>query len=265
MEKEKLESLLIDYIDNRLNAVDRHVIEQELVRNQEAYKLYQELKEVMHEMDRSARLEPGPALRTKFENILKEEIASNRSAKTFFFQPVFYRVAAAVALLILGGGIGFFISKQNDKKLEEIAKKVEAQEQQIRMTNEITREMMAKLGNEQSASQRIQGVNVALKFEKADDEIVKALVKTMNEDPNTNVRLAALEALSKFIEEPAVKKAFVTSLTTQQDPHVQIALIQILVKIKEKGVVDDLQKIVDDAGTIQAVKDEAYSGILRLS
>jgi hypothetical protein len=35
--------------------------------------------------------------------------------------------------------------------------------------------------------------------------------------------------------------------------------------MKEKGVVNDLQKIVDDEGTIQAVKDEAYSGILRLS
>jgi HEAT repeat protein len=130
---------------------------------------------------------------------------------------------------------------------------------------QITQQMMAMLQNGQSASQRIQGVNVALSMNKADDEIVSALVKTMNEDPNSNVRLAALDALSKFSDDAAVRKALVTSLPKQKDPVVQISLIQLLVKMKEKGVVNDLRKIVDDEKTMQAVKDEAYSGILRLS
>jgi hypothetical protein len=34
-------------------------------------------------------------------------------------------------------------------------------------------------------------------MEKPDDEIVNVLVKTMNEDVNTNVRLAALDALGR--------------------------------------------------------------------
>jgi hypothetical protein len=37
------------------------------------------------------------------------------------------------------------------------------------------------------------------------------------------------------------------------------------VDLKEQSVVDDLKKIVDDEGTMEAVKDEAYSGILKLS
>jgi len=261
MEMEKLESLLIDYIDNKLNSVDRQHIEQELLRNADAYKLYEELKEVMHAMDRSARLEPTIKLKANFEKLLNKEIASTRSAKTIFFQPSFYRVAAAVALLILGGGIGFWISKQNDERIRIV-------EEGIRKNNELveaTQRMMAMLANDQSASQRIQGVNVAMKSEKADDQIVKTLVKLMNEDPNSNVRLAALDALSKFLEEPLVRKEIIKSLSVQKDPIVQISLIQLLVRMKEKGVVNDLQKIVDDEGTIKAVKDEAYSGILRLS
>jgi anti-sigma factor RsiW len=261
MEKEKLEGLLIDYIDNKLNTVDRQAVEQELVRNPDAYKLYEELKEVMHVMDRSARLEPSQNLKNSFENILQSEITANRQAKTISFQPAFYRVAAAVALLVIGGGIGFFISKQNDKRLEEIAKQME--ENQLLM--EQTRAMMAMMTNDQSASQRIQGVNVAMQLEKPADEIVKALVKTMNEDPSSNVRLAALDALSKFIAEEGVRKELISSLSKQKDPVVQIALIQLMVKMKEKGVVNDLKRIVDDAKTMQAVKDEAYSGILRLS
>jgi hypothetical protein len=261
MEKQKLESLLIDYIDNKLNTVDRHNVEQELVRNPDAYKLYEELKEVMHVMDRSARLEPTTKLKSGFEDLLRAEIAAERKTKTVFFQPAFYRVAAAVALLIMGAGIGYWINEKNDERIARIEDQMRKQEE-IMMA---TRNMMAMLDNSQSASQRIQGVNVAMGIEKADDEVVKALVKLMNEDPNSNVRLAALEALSKFMDEAQVRKEILGSLGKQKDPVVQIALIQLLVRMKEKGVVNDLQKIVDDEGTIQAVKDEAYTGIMKLS
>ena len=253
--------MLIDYIDNKLNSVDRHVVEQELVKNAEAYKLYEELREVMYVMDRSARLEPSSKLKTNFDSVLKEEIASSKTTKTIFFQPVFYRAAAAVALLVMGAMIGFYVSKQHDARLAEIEKQMEEQRQQMEATNT----MLAMMTNDQSASQRIQGMNVAMTYEKVDDKIVNALVKTLNEDPNTNVRLAALEALSRFQQEKNVRNKLIESLATQKDPVIQIALIQLMVKMKEKGVIDDLQKIVDDVETMKAVKDEAYSGILKLS
>jgi anti-sigma factor RsiW len=260
MEKEKLESLIIDYIDNKLNTADRQMVEQELVNNPEAYTLYEQLKEVIHVMDRAAGYEPSAKLKAGFEEMLKSESASlkeNKETKTIFFRPAFFRVAAAVALLILGGGMGFWISKYNAQqdRLALIEKQVQ----------EDRRIMMAMIGDQQSASQRIQGVSVAMKIEKADDQVVNALIKAMNEDPNTNVRLAALEALSNFQHEPHVRKALIESLSKQSDPVVQISLIQLMVKMKEKSIVNDLQRIVDDAETMKAVKDEAYTGIMKLS
>jgi HEAT repeat protein len=257
MEKEKLESLIIDYIDNKLNTVDRQHLEQELVSNAKAYKLYEELKEVIHVMDRAARLEPGAKLREGFDAMLKEELRSSKQPKTVFLHPNFYRAAAAVALLVLGGAAGFWISKQDDQqqRLAQIEKEMA----------ETKLAMMMMLGNDESASQRIQGVNVALGMDKTDADIVKVLFKTMNEDPNSNVRLAALEALSKFIAEPSVRKQLIESLTKQNDPIVQISLIELMVKMKEKSVVKDLQRIVDDSESMKAVKDEAYKGILKLS
>ncbi len=257
MEKNKLESLLIDYIDNKLNSVDRHVVEQELVNNAEAYKLYEELKEVMHVMDRSARLEPSSRLQSSFEQMLKEEMTTSKQTKTIFFQPGMYRAAAAVAVLAIAGAIGLYIKKQND--ILDITRA------HVLLLEKQTNEMMAMLNNDQSASQRIKGVNVALSFEKADDKIVEALVTTMNQDPNSNVRLAALDALSKFVHEKKVREELVKALAQQKDPIVQIKLIQLLVQMKEKGVVKDLQKMVDDEGTMHAVKDEAYSAIMKLS
>jgi hypothetical protein len=104
-----------------------------------------------------------------------------------------------------------------------------------------------------------------MELHKPDDEIVDVLFKTLRNDPNTNVRLAALEALSRFHEDPAIRKRLVTGLTEQTDPMVQIRLIQLMVEMKEKEIVDDLKQMVDDEGTMKAVKDEAYSGILKLS
>jgi hypothetical protein len=264
MEKEKLESLLIDYIDNNLNAVDRHMIEHELMHNSVARKIYEELKEVIEVMEQSPRLEPSSNLKTNFDKFLKGEVSAGNKTRAFFFQPAFYRMAAAVALIILGGGVGFWISKSNEdqKRLSDIEREMEVTRKQLADTKQM---MLGLLDNEQSASQRIKGVNVAMEFQSADDQIVKALFNTLDSDPNTNVRLAALEALAKFKHDPVVRRGLIAALGKQRDPMVQITLIQLMVEMKEKEVVTDLQQIVDDKGSIQAVKDEAYSGILKLS
>lgn len=260
MEKEQLESLLIDYIDGKLSEADRRKAEQELISNPETYALYEQLKIVVDAMDRSANVEPSVSLKNNFNALLEQEIR-NKEPKTIFFQPVMYRVAAAIAFLVVAGFGGYWVV-QNQQQAQLQAQRLEQMENEVRATKQM---MMAMMNNDQSASQRMTGVAVAYKFEKADDEIVKVLVKTMHEDPNTNVRMAALEALGKFHEEQGVRKELIHSLSIQKDPMVQIALIQLLVKMKEKGVMKDLERMTKDKNTMKAVKDEAYSGILKLS
>lgn len=265
MDKEKLEGLIIDYIDGQLHDADRRFVEQEILNNEEARKLYEELKQLMHVMDQSAQLQPSPALKTGFEKDLQAEISgSSGGGRLIFFRPSFYRAAAAVALMVLSGAIGYWISKDNarEERLVQMEKEMEITRKQLAETKQL---MMGMLDNELSASQRIKGVNVAMEFKDADDEIVGALINTMLTDKSTNVRLAALDALVKFQQDPAVKKGLIDALSKQNDPMVQIKLIQLLVGMKEKEVIRDLQDLVDDAGTMQAVKDEAYSGILKLS
>jgi hypothetical protein len=257
MEKEKLESLLIDYIDGKLNDTDKKFIESELMQNPETKKLYEELKVVIKAMEDASALNPPLSLKKSFDTMLKKEMGSSKETKVVFFSPTFYRVAAAVALVVIGGGLGYWISKYQAQQ-EDIAKI----KNELQATKNI---MMALIQNDESASQRIQGVNVAMTIEKADDQVVKALIKAMNQDPNTNVRLAALDALSKFYFEPVVKKELIESLSTQDDPVVQIALIQLMVKMNEKKIMNDLKRIIDDADAIKPVKDEAYTGIMKLS
>ncbi|MBS1681114.1 MAG: HEAT repeat domain-containing protein [Bacteroidetes bacterium] len=255
MEKENLESLLIDYIDGNLNEADRLMIEKELTENKEADVLYVQLKEVMNLMNQVPQVEPSASMKPKFEKSLKEEISFSTRQKQVFFQP-WMRVAAAVALVMVGVIIGNKInqSRQHEEEIAALKKEMESQKNL----------MMAMLEN-QSASQRLTGATVAYDMKQADDDIVNALVKSMNEDTNTNVRLAALEALGKFYQQPHVRSQLVLSLATQKDPMVQIALIRLLVKMKEKQVLNELEKITRDNNVMKAVKDEAHFGILKLS
>ncbi|HZI24117.1 MAG TPA: hypothetical protein VFD46_03530, partial [Chryseolinea sp.] len=174
MDNEKLEMQLIDYIDGKLSEDERQQVEQELVRNDQAFKLYEQLKEVIHAIDKTKKLDPSHELKKKFDDFLVAEIKeSKKEARSIFFQPGFFRIAAAVALLIVGGGIGFWISKQSTQRQE-----IEAIAQELARTKTL---MMGLIENQQSASQRLQGVNVALTIRNADDEVVKALALRMNE------------------------------------------------------------------------------------
>lgn len=257
MEREKLESMLIDYIDGNLEDGDKLLVEAELEKKQEAKILYAQLKEVMVKMSDAAQLVPGEALKNSFEQFLSQEVAKKPEAKTVTMVPMIYRIAAGIVLLMVAGVTIYWIRRdlQNQEELAKIKMELEANK----------RMMMSMLDNEFSPSQRMQGVSVAYEMNKPDDEIVTVLVRTFNSDPNTNVRLAALDALSKFSSEDGVRKSLIEALSTQQDPVIQIALIQLMVQMKEKTVIKQLERITKDSKTMKAVKDEAYSGIFKLS
>lgn len=260
MENEKLETLLIDYIDGKLTEEEWKEVDQELKRNPEAKRKYEQLQEVIHTMENSARIEPSTKLKLAFDQLLQNEISEIKSGKVkvLSLHPAFYRAAAAVAVVVLAGGIGFWINNQQRQinELEAMRKEMDATKQML----------MTMLDNQHSASQRVLGATVAFnEVENADDQIVGALIQAMNEDQNTNVRIAALEALGKFRARPDVRKALIASLKTQKDPIVQIALIHLMVEMKEKGITEELKRISTDEEVLPAVKDEAYAGILRLS
>lgn len=256
MEKDKLESLLIDYIDGQLSDTDRSTVEYELLHNAEAQKLYKQLQTVIGAMEHTHDLEPPEKIAISFNDFLEKEIQGTK-VKVISITPWYYKVAAAIVLILVAGGVGYMISQQQDREEELLALKHE-----LEMTRQL---VMSKLGDDQSASQRMLGVQAAYEVEVSDHEIVNALIKVMNEDPNSNVRLSAIEALGKFQTDEKVKKALIASLSIQTDPVVQIALIQLMVQMREKGAVKQLQQIINDDKTLPAVKDEAYASIFKLT
>lgn len=258
MEREELESRLIDYIDGQLNEEERKETEQLLATSEEARMTLRQLQTLLAAMTAAPPFDAGDRLTKGFEEALKkEEQALQSSSKQVFFTPAMYKIAASVVLVLSMATLGYWISRNIQQEKELTALRAEMEQ-----TKQL---MLSMLDNDQSASQRMKAVNVAMDIRQVDDDIIQALSNTMTNDPNTNVRLAAMEALSKFSEEAEVREILISSLSRQTDPVVQIALIQLLVEMKEKGVVKDLEDIIDNEENIQAVKDEAYTGILKLS
>jgi hypothetical protein len=124
--------------------------------------------------------------------------------------------------------------------------------------------MFAGLNNMESPASRIAAATEAYQLKNADRDVVDALSETLDNDPNTNVRLAALDGLAQFYRDKYVRKKLVASLKKQQDPLVEITLINLLTRMKELGILTELEKMVKDENTMRALKDCAYSSIFRL-
>ena len=257
MSRQEWEDRLIEYIDGSASDEVRHEVESVLANDPEVKKLYDQLRTVIKTIDQAKPLVPSAKLKANFEKFLQSEINGKPAGKTVFFTPVLYRAAATIALVMVSVAVGYWIN-DNRQQARELAE----MKQQMQEMKSL---MLAQMDNQQSATQRLVGVSVAYKMESTDDDIVNALVKTMNEDLNTNVRVAALEALRKFQHFPHVRQALLASLATQNDPAVQIELIRLMVEMKEKEALQQLEKIPTDDKALPAVKDEAHSGILKLS
>lgn len=257
MINETTQQQVLDYIEGKLSDAERKQVEQWLNEDAEVRTWYEQMKEMNSAIRASKEWRPSAALRESFHALLQQEIEAEQKTKSVFFNPVFYRVAAAIVLLVTIGGIGFWYNKQEAKDAEILA---------LRKEMEATRALVfALLENDQSASQRMMGVKAAYETTRKDDAIVLALINVMNQDANMNVRLSAVEALGKFSNEQIVQTALIESLPKQTDPAVQMALIQVLVQMKEQGAVESLQKIIEDETVIESVKDEAHAGIIKLS
>jgi HEAT repeat protein len=90
------------------------------------------------------------------------------------------------------------------------------------------------------------------------------LLRTLDEDPSLNVRLAAVDALYLFSGQPGVREGIVASLSKQTSPILQMALIDLLVEIRETRAVAALKSLVGNDKSNPDVRKRAELGIKEL-
>jgi HEAT repeats len=256
MISDKNAMLLLGYLDDTLSAEERQTLENQLATDTELRTALSELQETLLHFEQMPEALPSSAVDDRFASFLAAEKTSEK-AKTKFGYLVLnpklgWSAAAAVALLLIGGGFAWLV-RVNQQQQREIL----SLHEEIRSTQKM---MVLGMLEKPSASDRIQAVNV-LGREKADPDIIKALVYTLNFDDMVNVRMEAAQALSMFSYDATAKSALINSLKTEKSPEVQITIIEILTALGDQQAVPTLRIIMDNPNLMNVVRDKAAESI----
>lgn len=120
-----------------------------------------------------------------------------------------------------------------------------------------------QLSDSSSSSTRLAAVLAIKRSDLISYDLLDRLAGIIQHDKNSNVRLAALSILEKYQQDAHVANLLVTALHHQDDPMVQLSLVNLLGKMKNIKIDEQLYALVNDPTTMEAVKDEAYQILLK--
>ncbi|HEX3093774.1 MAG TPA: zf-HC2 domain-containing protein [Candidatus Angelobacter sp.] len=272
MKCEEIGELLPDYLQGRLRAdqaaeVAKHLAECAACGEEAA--LWKKLELLPEE-------QPSPALKSRFKAMLesyqegrweKTNLASEKSKAPV---PMLWGLgnwrqlpAAGIVWAVLFLACGYFIGKYADRGSDAAA---QAQLNEMRQELGATRQMVAlSMLQQQSASQRLEGVSWSTRLPEPDPKVMGALMHTIRFDNSVDVRLAALDALGLYADRPEVRRELVDVLQTTQSPMVQVALIDLLVDLHDKNAVPQFKKFQQDPNVNPTVKKRVDWGIQQLN
>jgi hypothetical protein len=173
--------------------------------------------------------------------------------------PWLRQLAAAAVVFIAGlvmGTSNRFLSASNEAN-PEVAR---LRDESARLRQIVTLSLL----QEPSASDRLRGVDWSSQLQHPGRDVLSALLRALASDPNTNVRLAAVDALRQFAANRAVRDGLIESLDAQPSPMVQIEVIDLLVELGEKHSIPALKKLAGDAAANPEVRLRAERGLLTL-
>jgi len=90
------------------------------------------------------------------------------------------------------------------------------------------------------------------------------LFDLVNRDPDTQVRLAAVEALYLFAGDPALRSRIVAAIARQDRAEVQTALVDLIVGLRERRAVEALRRLGQDGKLAPELRGRIASGLARL-
>jgi HEAT repeats len=265
MTPEQIRLLIPQYLSGQLTPVEKDLFDTQLSESVELRVEVEELRSLWEGLGSLPAEEPSAALRARFYQKLSD-IQSGRGrvvdgAYAWWkpgLQGLFRQTTIALAVFVLGMYVGRVNIGGRASGTEEV-KRLDTEVQSLRQT------VALSLLDRQSATSRLEGISWSSRVQRPDRDLVSALLTTLNHDPNINVRLSALDAMEKFTGDPTVRKALVESLSRQDSPLVQIALIDALVHIRDNAAAGELRKLTGDAEANAAVRQRAQWGLEKLT
>lgn len=278
MNDERYEILMTEYLNGDISPERETELKAYLEQNEDGKTELFDLKVLNDQLGQVQVPEPSEQMSVNFYTMLEEhkqaeqtKSSLSQKLKNWWATINYRRLAYGMAYGLVGmliGGLGMYylntppgsspetIASKNGKssELAVIQKKLDKMEEDQKL-------MISSLLEKKSASERLRAVNLTSNLSEVDNKVIGALLKTLNTDPNVNVRLTTVEALSQFTGEPKVRTGLIKSIAKQESPLVQIALVDIMIELQEKGSVGALKDLLKKQGLNEAVKGKVQQGI----
>jgi hypothetical protein len=255
MQCEEVREQFADYVIHRVPESGKAQIVEHLDSCEACRIELTELQSLWTRLDDIPTAEPGTNQRARFDLMLESYRRPQQPPVRNWRMPAL-QLGLAAALLVLGIGIGYRMHPSSPPS-PELA--------ELRSELSDTRQMVAlSLMQQQSATDRLKGVNWSYRLQEPSAEVMRALLDTLMHDPNVNVRLATIDALRQFGNQPAVRRGLIEAMTRQESPMVQIALIDLAVDLRDKDSIGTLRELTQDQNLDPAVRDRAQKGLTEL-
>ncbi|HVN09937.1 MAG TPA: zf-HC2 domain-containing protein [Patescibacteria group bacterium] len=270
MKCERIAELLPDFLRGTLERERAEVVEQHLAACAEC----RDDVAVWKKLVLLPAVEPGPASRERFQAMLlayqagreEREVreampaaapkAAPRSSKVDWLRSPMAGLAWGLALLLIGIFAGNAMGRFNSRT-EEVA----AMHTELSGMRQL---LVLSMLQQQSASERLQAVSYSQREERLDPKVLSALLHTLRSDSSVDVRLAALDALSRHPSQPQVRNGVSDALESQQSPLVQVALIDQLMEWRDPNLAQRLREFEKSANLNPTVRERAQWALSKL-
>ncbi|MDP3071176.1 MAG: HEAT repeat domain-containing protein [Opitutaceae bacterium] len=272
MNCQRVRDLLPELLDPRAEAAAHGDVRAHLTACPECARELATLTATAAALDTMAPSHPSPRLRTNFYAMLAAE--KQAAGGAFAAHPPPARSARAplwrTLLTPLAGcallAIAFYAGRQTTPAplaadLQTRAELKKLQEQVNKMGTLVGYSLLQQ--QQGPANERLRGVLTAARAEAPSDKILDDLVSALAFDPSANVRLRALEALYPHADRDVVRAGILAALPREQNPLVQLELIDFVAAAEDSAAAPALQRISLDESTNRSVRDAAQRALAR--
>jgi hypothetical protein len=264
MKNRDIDEQLMRYLSAELSGRELEELEKLLLdRNFDPEEL-REMKVLYRDLGRLPVPRPGKAMTRGFYRMLEtfrlEQAARQRRKEAWLRwlgggvpRHVLIQTAAAVFLLFAGWSAGRWLTPKSDT-----AGDLAYMSSELR---EMKKMMMFSLLNQSSPTERMKAVHYLKGMVGEDDQVLHALLETLDQDPNINVRMVALEALAPFSHRERIRSHLIYSLDRQTSPLVQLTLVDLVLTSGGEEAVEPMKQLLKRGDLNFMVRDRILSGL----
>jgi len=265
MNCEEIKALIIEYNDGTLNDEDVRRVDEHISSCEECSVEMADMKAILLKLDNFKMEEPPDNLKRNFEGMiqsyslgLKNKNESRhetigRWIESWWPKRPLVQFMTTAAVLIIGLVTGLSLNEKTGQNEDIVQLKTD-------MTH-LQKVVMTSLLNQSSAADRINGLSKTGQLKNVDNQFYSILLLLLNSDPNVNVRLAAVNALTNFADNEYVRHELIISLGLQSSPLVQVSLIDLLASIKETDSSSTLIRLINNPEVNENVKERARKAL----